>query len=77
MCKIFYGIVQGFCEGFNKGTAAGGAGFIKLHAVYGLILYLNTLHILPADVQDAVHIRLEEGSGVVVGTGLHFALVQH
>ena len=28
LCEILYRIIQGFCKGFDKGTAAGGAGLI-------------------------------------------------
>ena len=42
-----------------------------------LIFDLDAFHILTADVQDAVYVRIKEGSGVVVGDGLHLALVQH
>ena len=37
---------------------------------------MNTLHILPADVQNTVHIRLEEGGSVVVRNGFHFSFIQ-
>ena len=35
------------------------------------------LHILSADIQDTVHVRLKERSGIVVGDGLNFSLIQH
>ena len=37
---------------------------------------MNALHILSADVQNTVHIRLKEGSGIVVSNGLHLTLIQ-
>ena len=37
---------------------------------------MNTLHVLSADVQDTIHIRLKEGCGIVVGNGFHLSLVQ-
>ena len=42
-----------------------------------LILDLDTFHILTADIQNAVYFRIKEGSSVVVGDGLYFALIQH
>ena len=76
MGKILYRIVERFRKGFDKGTAAGGACFVELDAVYGLVLDLDALHILSADVQDAVHVRLKERSGVVMGYGLYFPFIQ-
>ena len=38
-------------------------------------LMLDALHVLAADVQNTVYIRFKEGSRVVVGDGLHLALV--
>ena len=36
----------------------------------------DAFHVLTADVQNAVHLRIEEGGGLVVGDGLHLPLVQ-
>ena len=75
--KILYGVVQGFSKGLNKGTAAGGAGLVQLHTVYGVVLDADTFHILTADIQDTVHVRIKEFSGVIMRNSLNFALVQH
>ena len=75
--KVLYGVVQRFCECFNKRAASGGAGFIQLHAVNHVVFDLDTFHILAADIEDAVYVRVKEGRGVIVGDGLHLALVQH
>ena len=40
-----------------------------------MIFDLDTLHILAADIQDTVHIRIEESGGVVMGHGFHLAVV--
>ena len=37
---------------------------------------MNALHVLSADVQDTIHIRLKERSGIVVGDGLNLAFIQ-
>ena len=42
-----------------------------------LVLDLDAFHVLAADVQDAVYVRIKEGSCVVMGDGLHLALIQH
>ena len=41
------------------------------------IFNLDAFHVLAADVQDTVHVRIKEGSRVVMGDGLHLALIQH
>ena len=75
--KILDTIVQRLCKGFNKGTAAGRAGFVKLHAVYGLVFDLDTFHILAADIQDTVYLRIKESGGIVMRYGLYLSFVQH
>ena len=42
-----------------------------------MIFDLNAFHILTADVQDAVYIRIKEGGGIIMGDGLNLTLVQH
>ena len=77
MREVFHAVVQGFCKCLDERTASRGAGLVELYAVHGLVLDLDAFHILAADVQDAVHIRLEKCGRVVVGDGLHLAFVQH
>ena len=77
LCEILHAVIQGFCEGFDEGTAAGGAGLVQHNAVDGAVLDLDALHVLAADVQDAVHIRLKGCCGIIVGNGLDLALIQH
>ena len=42
-----------------------------------LIFDLDTFHILAADVQDTVYVRVKEGGCIVMGNGFHLALIQH
>ena len=77
MGEVFHAVVQGFCKCLDERTASRGAGLIELNAVHGLVLDLDAFHILAADVQDAVHIRLEKCGRIVVGDGLYLAFVQH
>ena len=60
-----------------KETAAGRAGLIQLDAVDGAVFDLDAFHVLTADVENAVYLRIKEGSGVVVRYGLDLALVEH
>ena len=75
--EVLHAVIQGMGEGLDKGTAAGGAGLVQLDAVHRMVFDADAFHVLAADVQDTVHLRVEELRGVVVGHGLHLALVQH
>ena len=74
--KVLHTVIQGFGEGLDKGAAARRAGLVELYAVHGAVLNLDTFHVLTADVQDAVHLRIEEGSGIIVGYRFHFPVIQ-
>ena len=74
--KVFHAVVQGFGKGLNERTAAGRAGLVQQHAVHGVVLDLDAFHVLSADIQDAVHLRVKEGCGIIMGHGLHLAIVQ-
>ena len=76
-CEILNRIIQGFCKGLDKGTAAGRAGLIELYAVYRMVFDLYALHILTADVQDTVYLWVKEGGSVVMGNCLYFPFIQH
>ena len=41
------------------------------------IFDLDAFHVLTADVEDAVYLRIKERGGIVVGDGLNLALVEH
>ena len=74
--KIFHAVIQRFCKCFDKRAAAGRTCFIELHAVYGLVFNFNALHILPADIEDAVHVGVKEGGGIIMSHRFHFAVIQ-
>ena len=69
-------VSQGLGKGLQEGTATGGAGLVQLHIIHGTVLDMNTLHILTADIQNTIHLRLKEGSGIVMGNGFHLSLIQ-
>ena len=75
-CKVLYGVVQGFCESLDKGTAAGGTCLVKLYTVYRLVTDLDTFHILTADIQDAVYFRIKESSCIVMGNSLNLTFIK-
>ena len=76
-CEILNAVVQRLGKVFDKGTTAGGACLIQLYALYRMIAYFDALHVLAANVQNAVHIRIEEGGGCVMGDGFHLSLIQN
>ena len=77
LSKILNGKVQGFCKGLDEGTAAGGTGLVQLYVVNRVVFNTDTFHILSADIQNTVYIRIEELSSVVMRNGLNFALIEH
>ena len=76
LSKVLYGVVQRLGESFDKGTASGGTCLVQLYAVYGLITDLDAFHILSADIDDTVNLRVEESCCIVMGNGLNFPLIQ-
>ncbi len=76
MSKIFHRIIQGFGKGLNERTAAGRTCLVQEYVINGLVLDFDTFHVLSADIQDTVYIRLKERGGVVVGNRLDLAFVQ-
>ena len=74
--KALGAVAQGIGEVLNKGAAAGGTGFVQQNSVHAAVFQLDALHILPADVQHAVHLRVKKRGGGAVGDGFHLALVQ-
>ena len=76
LCEILYREIQGLCKGLNKGAAAGGAGFIKENRVHGVVLYLDALHILTADIKDAVHLFVKVSCRIIVSHRLHLSVIQ-
>ena len=64
-------IAQGLGKGLDKGAAAGGAGLVEHDGVHGAVADLEALHVLAADVDDEIHVRVEVGGSVVVGHRLH------
>ncbi|GFI51001.1 hypothetical protein IMSAGC020_02211 [Lachnospiraceae bacterium] len=76
MREVLHRIVQRLGKGLDEGAAARRAGFVEQYVVNGLVLDLDALHVLAADVQDTVHIRLKIGCGIIVGDRLYFALIQ-
>ena len=75
--EVLHRIVQRLCKGLDERSAAGGAGLVELHRIDRVILDFDAFHILSADVENTVHIRVEEGRRIVVRDGLDFTFIQH
>ena len=75
LAKVRDVVAQGPGEGLNKAAAARGTSFVEHNGVHGAVADFEALHILAADVDDKVHVRVEVGGGVVVGYRLHQAQV--
>ena len=67
--------MHGVCESLDEGTASRGAGFVEHNGINRAVSDAEALDILPADVEDEVHIGLEELGGGVVRHGFNDAIV--
>ena len=76
VCEFLRRHAEGVGEIFKERAAAGRAGFIQKHRVDRAVLELDALHVLPADIEHTVDLRVEERRGGAVGDGLDFALVE-
>ncbi len=74
--KVHHRIVQGFCKGLDKGSAPGGTGLVERDGIHGAVADADALHILSADVENAVHLRVKIRCAVVVRDGFDLAPVQ-
>ena len=67
---------EGVGKVFEERAAAGRAGLVQKHRVDRAVLELDALHVLSADIEHAVDLRVEERRGGAVGDGLDLALVE-
>ena len=73
--KLRHITAHGLGEGLDERPAAGGAGLVEHNRINGSVQDLEALDVLPADVENEIHLRAEVLGGGVVGDGLHHALV--
>ena len=74
--KPFCAVAKGIGKVLDEGAAPGGAGFVQQNSVHAAVFQLDALHILSANVQHTVHLRVKKRGGGAVGDGLHLAFVQ-
>ena len=55
--KLLDVVAQRLRKGLQKAAAAGGAGLVQEDVADGTILDLEALHVLPADINNEVHVR--------------------
>ena len=77
LCKILNREVQGSGKGLKEGTASGRACFVELYIVHRMIFDADAFHILAADIQDAVYIRIKKLRSIIMGNGLYLSFIQH
>ena len=69
--KALRRVAQRLRKGLQERPAAGGARLVQIDVVNGAVPNLEAFYILPADVQDEIHVRAEFFRRRVVGDGLH------
>ena len=69
--KLRHIAAHGPGEGLDKRPAPGGARLVEHDGVDGPVFDLEALDVLPADIQNKVHLGTEILGGGVVGDGLH------
>ncbi len=74
--EILHRVLQRLGKGLYKGAAAGGARLVERHGVYCAVLDADALHVLSADIEDAVHLRIKIRCAVVVRNRLNLAVVE-
>ena len=75
-CKGGRGIAERDGEVFDKRAAAGGTGLVEQHGIHRAVLQADEFHVLSADVQHTVGLRIKKSGGGAVRDGLHLAVVQ-
>ena len=76
-CKVLNRIIQRFCKVFDKGTAAGRTCLVQHDVVDSMVPDADALHILAADVKDAVDVVVEKLCSIVMRDGFNLAFIQH
>ncbi len=73
--KVLHIPAQGLGKGLQEAAAARGAGLVEEDIAHRAILYAEAFHVLPANVDDEIHLGLEVAGRRKMGHGLHQAVV--
>ena len=57
--EFLHTVAHGFGESLNEGAAPGGACLVEHDGVDGVVADLEAFDVLPADVEDEVHVGIE------------------
>ncbi len=68
-------ITKNFGKGLQKTAAAAGAGFVQKDIVDSAVVDFQALHILTADVQNEIYLRLQILGGIKVRHGFYDTIV--
>ena len=68
-------IAQNFGKGLQKAAAAAGAGFVQKDVVDSAVVDFQALHILTADVQNEIYLRLQILGSIKVRHGFYDTIV--
>ena len=75
MGKVLHVVAQGLGEGLEEAAAAGGTGLVQKDVADSPLVDFKAFHVLPADVDDKIHIGQEVPCGGEMGHGFHHAVV--
>ena len=64
--ELLHRVIHTLGKGLDKRTAAGGTRFVKHNGVYRIIMYLEALDILTADIEDKIDVFVKELGGSVM-----------
>ena len=68
-------VAQNFGKGLQKAAAAAGAGFVQKDIIDGTVMDFQALHILSADVQNEIYLRLQILGSIKVCHGFYDTIV--
>ena len=75
MCELLGCVAKNFGKGLQKAAAAAGAGFVQKDVVDGAVVDFQTLHILAADIENKVYLRLQILGSIKVRHGFYDTIV--
>ena len=74
--EVLHGEVQAGGEGLDEATAAGRAALVEHDVLDHSVLHRHALHILPADIQDEIDLRVELACAAQMRHGLYLAAIR-
>ena len=76
LSEFLRAIAENLRKGLQKAATAAGAGLVQKDIIDGSIMNLEAFHVLPADVEDEIHVRLQMLGGIKMGHGFHEAIIK-